>query len=174
MTIPPLSISRSSRSLAWEFEDAHVAEIRDPETFERAPAGKNIMTMLLEGEIDAAVVTGKDLKHPQVQPVIQDPDAAAQAWYQQYGFVPINHMFVAKRSLSNANPWAVREVFRLLVESKKRAGLPKGTGPDPFVFGFEACRKSLEMVIKFAAQQRLIPRQYEVDELFDDVTRALC
>lgn len=155
------------------FEDPHVAEFRDPDTVERAPAGKNMVTMLLEGEVDAAVLTGDDLKHPQFRPVIAAPEAAAQAWHQRYGLVPINHMVVVKQSLSHSSPWAVEEIFRLLAESKKAAGLPSGTGPDPVPFGVEANRKSLELVIKYAAQQRVIPRRYEVDELFDDVTRAL-
>ena len=155
------------------FEDAHVAEIRDPDTFERAPAGKNPMTMLLEGELDAAVLTGKDLKHPKFKYLIPDPEAAARTWYQRYQAVPINHMVTVRESLLKSNPWVAEEIFRLLAESKKAAGLPAGTGPDPYPLGVEANRKSLELVIKYAAQQRLIPRPFAVDELFNDVTRAL-
>ena len=155
------------------FEDAHVAEVRDPDGYERAAAGKTPMDMLVGGELDAAVVTGKDLKDPRVRPLIPDPAAAAQAWYQRHGLVPINHMIAITQSLSKASPWAAEEVFRLLAESKKAAGLPAGAGPDPFPLGVEANRKSLEMIIKYAEQQRLIPRRFEVDELFDDVTRAL-
>lgn len=155
------------------FEDAHVAEVRDPKAFERAPAGKDPMTMLLAGELDAAVMTGASLKDPRVRSLIADPAAAAQSWYQRYQAVPINHMVVVKQSLLKSNPRVVEEVFRLLAESKKAAGLPAGAGPDPFPLGVEANRKSLELVINYAAQQQLIPRRYSVDELFDDVTRVL-
>ena len=155
------------------FEDAHVAECRDPDTVERAAAGKNPMTMLLAGELDAAVMTGANLKDPRVRPVIPDPEAAAKSWHQRYGAVPINHMVVVKESLLKSRPWVAQEVFRLLVESKKAAGLPAKEGIDPFPFGVEPNRKSLELVIMYAAQQGLIPRRFEVDELFDDVTRAL-
>ncbi len=155
------------------FEDAHVAECRDPDTFERAPAGKNPMTMLLDGELDAIVTTGKDLKDPRVRPVIPDPEGAAKSWYQRYGAVPINHMVVIKESVLKSSPWVAQEVFRLLAESKSAAGLPAKDGIDPFPFGVEANRKSLELVMKYAAQQGLIPRRFEVDELFDDATRAL-
>ena len=34
-------------------------------------------------------------------------------------------------------------------------------------------RRSLELIIGYSAQQKLIPRAFAVDELFDDVTRAL-
>jgi 4,5-dihydroxyphthalate decarboxylase len=33
--------------------------------------------------------------------------------------------------------------------------------------------RSLEVIIGYAAQQKLIPRAYAVDELFDDVTPGL-
>ena len=155
------------------FEDAHVEEIRDPETFERAPAGKNPMTMLSNGDLDAAVVTGRDLKDPRVRPVISNPTDAAHKWYQKYGLMPINHMVVVKNTLLESNPWTVEEVFRLLVESRKAAGPSGGTEPDPLQIGIEANRKSLEMVIKYAVQQKIIPSSFEVDELFDDITRAL-
>jgi 4,5-dihydroxyphthalate decarboxylase len=161
-------------SIKWvTFEDAHVAEIHDPSGYERAPAGKDRLTMLIEGELDAAVVTGRELKDPRVRPVISNPASAAHQWYRKYGLVPINHMVVVKESLSKSSPWALKEVFRLLAESKKMSGVSAGTDPDPFPLGVEANRKSLEMIIKYAMQQGLIPRQFKVDELFDDVTLAL-
>jgi len=154
------------------FEDPHVAEVRDPPGLERAAAGKDPMTMLVEGELDAAVLTGASLKDPRVRPVIADPEAAANAWYMRYGAVPINHMVVIREPLLKANPWLAQEVFRLLAESRKAAGPAKG-GRDPFPFGVEANRKSLELIIRYSAQQGLVPRQYEVNELFNDQTRAL-
>lgn len=161
-------------SVKWvTFEDAHVAEVRDPKTFERAPAGKDPLTMLLAGELDAAVMTGASLKDPRVRSLIANPAAAAQSWYQRYQAVPVNHMVTIRESLLKSSPWVAEEIFRLLAESKQAAGLPPANGIDPFPLGVEANRKSLELVIKYAAQQRLIPRRYEVGELFDDVTRAL-
>jgi len=34
-------------------------------------------------------------------------------------------------------------------------------------------QRSLELIIDYSAQQKLIPRAFSVDELFDDVTRTL-
>ncbi len=155
------------------FEDAHVEEILDPDTFERAPAGKDRVTMLVDGELDAAVVTGPELKDPRIQPVISNPDLAAQEWYQRNKLVPINHMVVVKESLSKSNSWAVEEFFRILSDSKKIYESSCKNDPDPFPLGVEANRKSLEMIIKYVKQQGIIPREFEVDELFDDVTRVL-
>jgi 4,5-dihydroxyphthalate decarboxylase len=34
-------------------------------------------------------------------------------------------------------------------------------------------QRSLELIIDYSVQQRLIPRAFKVDELFDEATRAL-
>jgi 4,5-dihydroxyphthalate decarboxylase len=65
----------------------------------------------------------------------------------------------------------VREIFRLLRESKLAAPAPNE--PDPVRFGVENVRRGLELIIEYSVQQKLIPRKFEVEELFDDVTRAL-
>jgi 4,5-dihydroxyphthalate decarboxylase len=153
------------------YEDAHVAEVSDPPGYERAAAGKDTMAMLVAGELDAAVLTGANLKDPRVRPVIAEPEAAAQAWYLRHGAVPINHMVVVREPLLKSHPWLAQEVFRVLAEGKKAA--PAKGGPDPFPFGVEANRKSLELILRYSAQQGQIPRQYEVDELFGEQTRGL-
>lgn len=156
------------------FEDSHVAEFREPATCERAPADKKMRAMLLDGELDAAILSiQRDDPDPRLKTLIPDADAAAQAWYGKYGVVPINHMVVVKESLVRSHPEAVREVFRALAEGKKLAGLPRSGSIDTFPLGVEANRKSLEMVIRYAVQQGLLPRPFTVDELFDDTTRRL-
>jgi 4,5-dihydroxyphthalate decarboxylase len=155
------------------FEDAHVAEFRDPPAVERAAAGKDMLAMLLAGELDAAVVANPVSADPRLKTVFPDPAAAAQDWYRRKRAIQINHMVVVRESLSKTNPRAVQEVFRLLLESKRAAGLPAAGAIDLHPFGVEANRRNLGIAIDYAHQQRLIPRRYEVDELFDDVTRAL-
>jgi 4,5-dihydroxyphthalate decarboxylase len=152
------------------FEDPHVAEYRDPPIVKRAPAGKELAQMLLDGEIDAAVV-GDKLPDPRLKHLIADHEAAAQRWAQQHHGIPINHMVVVRSELSKSRPDVVKEVFRLLVESKNAAGPPKD--PEPLRFGVEACRPVLETIIDYCHKQGLIPAKLSVDSLFDDVTRKL-
>jgi 4,5-dihydroxyphthalate decarboxylase len=152
------------------FEDPHVAEYRDPETIRRAPPGKELVQMLLDGEIDAAVV-GDKLPDPRLKHLIPDHEAAAQRWAQKHGGIPINHMVVVRAELSKSRPDAVAEVFRLLRESKNAAGAPKS--PEPLRFGVQACRPVLEVMIDYCHKQALIPAPLSVDSLFDDVTREL-
>ena len=154
------------------FEDPHVAEFHDPDIVKRAPPGKESVQMLLDGEIDAAIV-GDKLPDPRLKHLIPDADAAAQKWAERHHGVPINHMLVVRSELSRSRPDVVREVFQLFRDSKRAAGLPDAGVLDPYRFGVEACRPNLEIIIDFCRRQRLISRPVSVDELFDDTTRAL-
>jgi 4,5-dihydroxyphthalate decarboxylase len=155
------------------FEDAHLAEFRDPPGVERAAEGKDMTKMVLEGELDAAIFGGNIPSDPRLKSVIPDPDGAAKEWHHKHGTVPINHMAVVKTSLSQSDPGAVREVFRMLHDSKKAAGLPKPGTIDTLPFGLDAVRPALELMSSYALEMKIIPRRYSVEELFDDTTRAL-
>jgi 4,5-dihydroxyphthalate decarboxylase len=155
------------------FEDPHVAEYRDPDFVERAPAGKTIVQMLLDGELDAAVL-GDSMPDPRLRHLFPDPDAAARDWAQRHGGMPLNHMVVVRDEISKSRPDIVKEIYRLLGESKRAANLPaSGTALDPLRFGVEPNRRALETIIDYSVRQKLIPRRFSVDELFDDTTRAL-
>ena len=155
------------------FEDAHLAEFRDPPGVERAADGKDMTKMVLEGELDAAIFGAVLPADPRLKSVIADPDAAAKDWYGKHGTVPVNHMVVVKSALSKSDPGAVREVFRMLAASKKAAGLPKPGAVDTLPFGFAAVKPALDLMSGYALEMKIIPRRYSVEELFDDTTRAL-
>jgi 4,5-dihydroxyphthalate decarboxylase len=151
-------------SIDWvTFEEAHVAEFKD--TTKRAPAGKQIIQMLLDSELDA--VLGEKSELPGLKPLFADAGKEEKSWFAKHGVVPINHMVVFSRELSDTHPEAVREVSRLLQASAALA--PSASAR----FNPEEMRRSLELIIRYSAQQGLIPRAYEVNELFDDVTRSL-
>ena len=154
------------------FEDAHLVEYSDPPGVERV-AGKDMTKMLLEGELDAAIYGGVMPTDPRLKSVITDPEAVAEDWYARHGIVPVNHMVVLKEDLSKSNPGAVRELFRMLLASKKAAGLPKAGAIDLIPFGFDAVKPALDLMSSYALEMRIIPRRLSVEELFDDTTRAL-
>jgi 4,5-dihydroxyphthalate decarboxylase len=150
-------------SIDWvTFEDAHVGEFKD--TTKRAPAGQQIIQMLRDGELDA--VLGEKSDHPELKPLFPDVAGEEKAWFAKHGVLPVNHMVVVKQELSDNHPDAVREVHRLLQEAAN------GSPAAPH-FTASEMRRSLEMIILYAAQQGLIPRALAVEELFDDVTRPL-
>ena len=154
------------------FEDPHVAEYRDPDIIKRAPQGKELAQMLLDGEVAAGIV-GDKLPDPKLKHLIPDTEQAAASWAKRHHGIPINHMVVVREELSRSRPDVVKDIFRQLHASKQAAGLPDGGELDPYRFGVEACRPILEIIIDFCHQQKLIPRRMSVDELFDDTTRML-
>jgi 4,5-dihydroxyphthalate decarboxylase len=161
-------------SLTWvTFEDGHVAEYRDPPNVRRAAEGKQLVQMLLDGELDAAIV-GDKFPDPRLKPLVPDPETANRRWSESHGGVPINHMLVIREQLARSRPDVVREVYRVFREAKD-AAVAAGGAPalDPLRFGIEPNRRSLEIVIDFAVKQGLLPRRVTVDELFDDTMRAL-
>jgi 4,5-dihydroxyphthalate decarboxylase len=158
-------------SIRWViFEEAHVAGFTDPPNVVRAPPGQDLVSMLRAGEIDAAIV-GAPVHDPSIKPVIPDPTAAGRAWQEKHGAIQLNHLVAVKSALCESNPEAMREVYRLLGESKRAAGLPQPGATDLNPFGIEGNRRNLEVAIAMTFKQGLIPRRFEVDELFDGVTR---
>jgi 4,5-dihydroxyphthalate decarboxylase len=153
------------------FEDPHLAEYTDPDFVERAPAEKNITQMLLNGELDAAVV-GDKLPDPRLKQLIPDSETAAKAWADKHGY-PVNHLVVIRNDVSRTRPDVVREVFRLLKDSRDLAVRAGHKNAAELQFGIEPIRRSLETIVELAVAQKLIPRRYTVDELFDETTRAL-
>jgi 4,5-dihydroxyphthalate decarboxylase len=146
------------------FEDAHVAEAKDPPSVIRAKPDQDITKMLIAGELDAAIYGAALPNDPRLQSVIADPGAAAQVWYAKHRLVPVNHMVVVTEELARANPKAVAELYRLLEAGKHAAGNP---GPiDTSPFGKDANRPCLELLIGYALQQGLISRRLAVDELW--------
>ncbi len=144
--------------LAWTtFEDPHVAQFRDPPNVRRAPEGRGIVDMLLDGELDAAIVGPEALGDPRLAPVLRDPDAAAAAWKARTGTVQLNHVVVVRSSLPEA---LETEVARMLRESFRAAGDP----PD-LPFGRDAIRRPLEVAIDSCLRQGLVPRRYALEEL---------
>jgi len=155
------------------FEDPHVAEYRDPDIVKRAPPGKELVQMVLDGELDAAVV-GDKLPDPRLRHLFPDVETVARKWAQAHGGVPINHMVVLREDIVRSRPDVAKEVFRMLLASKRALKSPSdGTALDPLRFGVEACRPTLEIIIDYAVGQKLIPKKIAVDDLFNDVTRAL-
>jgi 4,5-dihydroxyphthalate decarboxylase len=153
-------------SIEWvTFEDAHLEEYVDPPIATRAPAGKTMLGMLLDGEIDAAIF-GNDLpKDDAIRPVIPDPAAADQAWHARYGQVPINHVVVMRRDVAERHPEAARAVYELLERGK---ALAPPTPADRLPSGIAGLRDRLGLVLDFCGRQGLLPRPLTLDEIFAD------
>jgi 4,5-dihydroxyphthalate decarboxylase len=91
--------------------------------------------------------------------VIRDPEAAGKKWGEKHGAIQLNHLVGVKNTVPKAT---ADEVYGLLLESKKAAG-----NPPMLPHGLDANRRNLEVAIECAWKQNMIPRKYEVEELFE-------
>jgi 4,5-dihydroxyphthalate decarboxylase len=146
-------------SMTWVTEEgAHVQEFEDPPFVEQIAEGQTLRAMLLAGEIDAAIaLAGMD--DTEVRTVIPDADAAAARWHRKTGAYPINHVVAVKDALLTAHPWLADELMRLFVESQRISGTV-------VPYGIAANRPAVDLLMRYAAQQGLIPRAYRTEELF--------
>jgi 4,5-dihydroxyphthalate decarboxylase len=161
------------KSVEWTiFEDAHLAEYKEPSFVRRAPAGTKLLPMLMSGEIDAGIL-GNDLPDdPKIKAVIPNASKAGRAWHEKTGLLPINHILSVKRDLIRFRPDLVREIFSLFSQSKADAPVAPGA-IDMRPIGYDAIAPSLELVIQLAYEQDIIPRRFSVDELFAESRAVL-
>lgn len=151
-------------SITWvTMEDAHVSEYQDPPNAVRSTSGKGLRELLLSGEL-AAVMGERNVDPAGVRPVIPNADEAAVEWSERTGIFPVNHIVSVKAELLRQHPWLAEELMNLFEEARRKAGNLANEALLPY--GLEPNRRSMQMLLDFAAQQKLTPRAYLVDELF--------
>jgi 4,5-dihydroxyphthalate decarboxylase len=163
-------------------DEEHVREYRKPANVMERP-GANLAAMLVEGELAAAIGVGK-IDSPDVKPLIPDAAAAEAAWYRKTGIYPINHTIVVKDALLQSDPSLAPRLFaafeaakaqflkelssggELAAEGQVLANRRSIVGNDPLPNGLARNRKALEAIIRFAHEQKILPRPVKPEEMF--------
>lgn len=153
------------------FEDAHVPGYINPPNVTLAPEGKALKDMLLDGELDAAMLGEEMPDDPRLRTVIPDAQAEALRWHARTQAIPVNHLMILRADISRDRPDVAAELHRMLKEAKALAGPPGD--PDTRPFSVEGLRRGLDLAIRYSLQQGLITQPVTVDDLFDDSTRIL-
>lgn len=158
--------------LRWiTFEDAHVAEYRDPPWVERAPAGMDPLAMLRAGRADAVIV-GNDLPDASdLRSVYANPARSIDAFWTRHQLVPVNHVVTVRRELAEDQPEAVAELMRLFREVNALHP-PAADGRNPFPFGRQALAPAVSLAARFAVEQGLLSRPLTEAEIWDGAPEA--
>jgi 4,5-dihydroxyphthalate decarboxylase len=153
-------------------------------------AGANLAEMVAKGELAAAIGVGR-VDSPDVKPLIPNAREAEAAWYRKTGIYPINHAVVVKDSLLQADPTLAPRLFNAFKEAKAALlqQLSSGAelsgeeqalaqrrslvGDDPLPYGLGRNRKAIEAVIRFAQDQKILPRKVSPEEMFAQNTLDL-
>lgn len=155
-------------------DDGHVAECKDPPWVARMEGDKDLVQALADGDVDAILFSAKPAGDDRIATVLDDPKAEAQAWAARNNAVPINHMVTMRKELADARPDIVRAVYKALIASRRIA---EGD-PPPGVRaleprGFANVESALQIGIRYAVAQGLIPKAFSTDELYGSVRESL-
>jgi hypothetical protein len=101
------------------FEDPHVAEYSDPDIVKRAPPNKELVRMLLDGEIDAAVV-GDKLPDPRLKHLIPDADVAARRWAERHHGCRSITWWSCARNFQHRGLTSCKTFFACCAKARKR------------------------------------------------------
>jgi 4,5-dihydroxyphthalate decarboxylase len=155
-------------------------------------ADKSLSEMLASGEIDCALIARPPTcfleGHPDVVRLYPDFMEIEQEYYAKTKVWPIMHIIAVKREVLDAHPWVGRNLYNAFLESKKRSlerlldpavsryplpWLPTYgrkmrdmLGGDPFPFGIEQNRPTLETFLRYTYEQGIAHRHAKPEEIF--------
>lgn len=171
--------------------DEHVEEYRAPSNVVPMATGATLADLLQSG--DLAAVVGADLDPSTVEPVIEDPDKAAERALVERGFYPINHLVVVRDELVAKHPDLAADLFWTFAKAKaayvERLGndaiaeptatdrmyrrVMEVTGADPLPYGVAPNRAMIDTLVSYALRQQILRRPVTAEDLFVDSTTSL-
>jgi 4,5-dihydroxyphthalate decarboxylase len=185
-------ILASEYGVDWEKVNLILADEEHVEAFHKDyppnvtyQAGADLAKMLNDNEIQVGIGVGRvGPDSPKLKALIPNARQAAAEWYQKTGIYPINHTVVVKDELLAANPGLAKALYEAFSEAKAKWAAnasedekSKLSGSDiagdPFPYGVEANFKAMEAIIGYARDQKILSRDFSVEEVFDASTVKL-
>lgn len=158
----------------------------------------SISAMLLSGEIDAAISArvpdAFEKGGSKIARLFPDYRAEEARYHAATGIFPIMHVIAMRRAVFERYPWIAMNLFKAFDEAKRRSleriqdltasRIPvpwaaaiagewgKNFGADPFPYGLEENRKTLDAFCRFAHEQGVTEKRLTPDDLFPKEVRA--
>ena len=154
--------------------------------------------MLASGEIDAVIsARAPEAFAPGGQVVRLYPNyrAEEERFFRKTGVFPIMHLMTIRRAVFEQHPWVAMNLYKMFDEAKRRcfarlrdftcARIPPpwaaaiadeiaaGYGPDPYPYGIEASRPTIEAFCRYAHDQGVTHRRMDDGDLFPREVRAI-
>jgi 4,5-dihydroxyphthalate decarboxylase len=169
----------------------HTLPLLRPAVIEQNMTGRPLGELLARGEIDAYLGSRKPPSFgtdPDVVRLLPDHHARERELYQRDRIFPIMHVVAIRRAVYEKNPWIASSLYAAFVEAKRiaRARLRYAGslaamlpwlqdeleeiddvfGGDPFVYGVEPNRPTLEALVQYMHEQNFIAEPMPVENLF--------
>lgn len=162
----------------------------------RAEPQRSLNEMLLAGELDAVLSARppRGFDAGRLARLYPDYRAAEEGYYRKTGIFPIMHVLALRREIFDANPWVAMNLLKAFEEAKRRSLARLGEitashaplawigdhvqrmralfGDDPWPYGIEPNRPTLEAFVRFAHEQGVCRRAVAVEELFPAQVRT--
>lgn len=169
--------------------DEHVAEYQPPANVVPAGPGADVPGMVASGELAAGI--GVPASHPGLVPLIPDAAEAGYRALRDRGLYPINHVVVVRDQLLAEHPGLAPALFAAYAEAKNRYVARLGeisdpgpadrmyqrvrevTGGDPMPYGIEPNRAMIDLLVRYAVDQRILKAPAAAEDLFASGTRHL-
>jgi 4,5-dihydroxyphthalate decarboxylase len=167
----------------------------EPAAIERNGSGRSLSELLARGEIDALAGARHLRPHPDVVPIFRDAGAVERAFYRDTRIFPIMHLVAIRRDRYERDRWIASSLYKGFVEAKKHALMQlhrRGAHPymlpwvheavqeidelfagDPWPYGIDANRPTLEALVQYMAEQHLIARPLPLEDLFVPIPATL-
>ena len=153
---------------------------------------KSLSQMLADGEIDAVLgsrMPASVRTHPdKVAHLFPDFRQEEKRYYQEHRIHPIMHCVVIRRDIYESNKWIAQSLYKAFLAAKDWAidqmyfsGAQKYMlpwlfddlreidnvfGGDPWPYGIEENRPTLEALVKYMRQQNFIAEEVGLEDLF--------
>ena len=147
--------------------------------------------MLADGEIDCAIIARPPdcflQGHPDVERLFSNFQEMEKIYWNKTKVWPIMHIIAVQRHVLEDNPWIARNLYNALLESKRRS-LERLLDPavsryplawlsnyarkmrdmfgDPFAFGIEENRPTLDQFLEYTYEQGIAHRRAKPEEIF--------
>jgi 4,5-dihydroxyphthalate decarboxylase len=150
-----------------------------------------VPALVASGELAAGI--GVPADRPDLVPLIPDAAEAGYRALRERGLYPINHLVVVKDELLAAHPGLAADLFAAYAAAKNRytAALASGavtdpgpadrmyqrvarvTGADPMPYGIAPNRAMIDLLVRYAVDQRILKRPVTAEEIFAAGTHDL-
>ncbi len=148
------SFGVTPQDVRWTtFEDPHVAEYSDPAFATRAKPGSALLDMLRADELDAVIVGNDKPTDPDLADVYPDAAAAGRDFVRRHGFVPVNHVIVAKQSVVDTQRDALMEFW-----AATKAAWADCPASQDLPIGRKAIEPSVALALRYISAQSMLPR----------------
>ncbi|WP_067888706.1 hypothetical protein [Nocardia vaccinii] len=159
-----------AEDMTWLTQNpAHVPEYEDPDFVSRTLSG-SLVDALRDGAIDAAIF-GNDLPAgDEFVPLISQARQRDQRWYDEHGYVPVNHLVAVSLPTLRTRPEAVGRVWELLTRAEHLAA-ERATGIPVTASGLSRLTGPIDAIAAECHAQGMLPRPLTSAEVFAPLDR---